>query len=309
MAELSGFVPPRGGTDIMVQGLSKRINFDDYNVNLIVSRCLEDQVDFDKANVLWQHLNYNEPLTQGMMNKFFVRSIDAFVYVSHWQYEKFRYVYSVPTENVYIIKNAIEPIEYIHRPKGEKIRIIYTSAPFRGLNILLDAFEMLDRDDVELDVYSSTLIYGSDYDNAFKSQYKELFDRASNMPNVNYHGYAENDEVIRALQRAHIYAYPSVFEETSCLAMIEAGAAGCALLSHNLGAIYETSAEYGRLLPVRTNNRQMAICFSKAINDLIEDLRYLTPYLQQQSEYFNTHYSWERIIPQWTRLASDISSI
>lgn len=299
-------IPPRGGSDIMEHGLRNRINFDEYNINLIVSRCTQDQIDYDKANIIWQHLNYNEPLTQGMLDKFFVRSMDAFVYVSHWQYEKFRYVFSVPTENVYIIKNAIEPIEFIPRTKSEKYKLIYTSAPFRGLNVLLDAFEILNRDDVELDIYSSTIIYGSGYDQAHGQEYVDLFNRARSMDNVNYHGYASNSEIVKALQKSHIFAYPSVFEETCCLSLIEAGAAGCSIISHNLGAIYETAAEFGTLLPVRVDEKLMAKCFADALNDGINNYYSNTNQLKIQSEYFNTHYSWDKTIKQWNSLLADI---
>lgn len=299
-------MPPRGGTDIMEQGLRQRLDLESLGVNLIMSRCNEQYIDLDKKNVLWQHLNYNEPLTQGMRDKFFVRSVDAFVYVSHWQYEKFRYVYSVPTDNVYIIKNAIEPIEFIPRERGEKIRLIYTSAPFRGLSVLLDAFEILNRDDVELDVYSSTLVYGTDYYNTYQDEYQQLFDRAQSMLNVNYYGYATNNEVIKALQRAHIFAYPSVFEETCCLAMIEAGAAGCSIVSHNLGAIYETASEFGKLLPIRIDEVQMAHEFAKALSHTIDNYLNQQDALKIQSDFFNKYYSWDLRITQWRDMLSNV---
>lgn len=308
MDELASTIPPRGGSDILEEGLRKRIDFDSLGVNLIVSRCEENLIDNNKKNIIWQHLNYNEPLTQGMLNKFFVRSMDAFVYISHWQYEKFRYVFSVPTENVFIIKNAIDPIEFIPKDKSEKIKLIYTSAPFRGLNILLDAFEILDRDDVELDIYSSTIIYGSEYDNKYHSQYEDLFNRASNMPNVNYHGYAENSKIISALQHSHIFAYPSVFEETCCLAMIEAGAAGCSIVSHNLGAIYETASEFGKLLPIRVDEKQMAYEFAKALTETIDSYWNTTDLLKKQSDFFNTFYCWEKKYLQWNKMLTTLMS-
>lgn len=306
MGKIEVGIPPRGGSDIMESGLRSRIDFESHGVNLILSRCQEELIDLDKTNIIWQHLNYNEPLTQGMTNKFFLRSIDAFVYVSHWQYEKFRYVFSCPTENVYIIKNAIEPIEFIERPKGEKIRLIYTSAPFRGLSILLDAFEILNRDDVELDIFSSTIVYGSDYDNTHGETYAELFNRAKSMQNVNYHGYASNSDVIKALQKAHIFAYPSVFEETCCLAMIEAGAAGCSIVSHNLGAIYETAAEFGKLLPIRVDEKLMAKRFAEVLNSEINDYYNNVDKLKLQSDYFNSNYSWDIVEKQWQNLLSNI---
>lgn len=303
---MSEVIPPRGGSDILEQGLRSRINFDDYNVNLILSRCTEDQIVDGKKNILWQHLNYNEPLTQGMMNKFFTRAIDAFVYVSHWQHEKFRYVYHIPVDNAYVIKNAINPIEYIPRPKGEKIRLIYTSAPFRGLSILLDSFELLNRDDVELFVYSSTIIYGTGYDARHGSQYEALFERAKNMKNVFYMGYAPNDEIIKALQQSHIFAYPSMFEETCCLAMIEAGAAGCRLIGQNLGALAETGAEFATLVPIRINEHQIAEKYAHALNQAVEEYWDSQVLLKKQSEYFNYFYSWDKKIKEWKELIKSI---
>lgn len=299
-------IPPRGGSDILEEGLRKRINFDDYNVNLILSRCTEDQIVEGKKNILWQHLNYNEPLTQGMTNKFFIRAIDAWVYVSHWQHEKFRYVYHIPVDNAHVIKNAIDPIEYIPRRKGEKIRLIYTSAPFRGLDILLDSFELLNRDDVELHVYSSTIVYGSGYDKQHGETYRPLFERAANMRNVVYHGYKPNDEIKKALQQAHIFSYPSMFEETCCLAMIEAGAAGCRLIGQNLGALAETGAEFATLVPIRIDKKTIAEKYASALNQVVDNYWDDEPILQTQSQYFNHFYSWDRIVGQWKQMLENI---
>lgn len=304
---MTNVVPPRGGSDILEEGLKSRINFDDYNVNLIISRCTEDQIVDGKINILWQHLNYNEPLTKGMMNKFFTRALDAFVYVSHWQYEKFRYVYHIPVDTAYVIKNAINPIEYVSRPKDEKIRLIYTSAPFRGLDILLDAFELLNRDDIELYVYSSTIIYGSGYEQAHQSIFEPLFERAKNMKNVFYMGYASNSEIIKALQQAHIFAYPSMFEETCCLAMIEAGAAGCKMVAHNLGALAETGSEFTTFVPIRIDTSQIVEEYAKALNKEIDSYTESIPMLKNQSKFFNYFYSWDQKTIEWKKVLEKVS--
>lgn len=303
---MSDRIPPRGGSDIMENGLRSRINLDEYNINLIVSRCVEDLIVDGKINILWQHLNYNEPLTRGMTNKFFTRAIDAFVYVSHWQYEKFRYVYHTPVDNAFIIKNAIEPIAYRERDRSEKIRLIYTSAPFRGLDILLDSFEMMNRDDIELHVYSSTIVYGSDYEKEYAATFAPLFERAANTPGVIYHGYAQNGKVIEALQQAHIFAYPSMFEETCCLAMIEAGAAGCKLVCHNLGALLETGTEFATLIPIKINRQNVVDSYANALTKEIDSYWESQNRLRRQSEYFNEFYSWERITEQWKMMIKNL---
>jgi hypothetical protein len=92
------------------------------------------------------------------------------------------------------------------------------------LDILLDSFELLGRTDVELDVYSSAKIYGDHFVKITQGRFDELFERTRTTPGVTFHEYQPNEVVRSALQRAHIFAYPSIFEETSCLAAIEAAA-------------------------------------------------------------------------------------
>ena len=152
---------------------------------------------------------------------------------------------------------------------------------------------------MELYVYSSTIIYGTDYDLKHGSEYTTLFERAKNMKNVFYMGYAPNTEVVQALQSAHIFAYPSMFEETCCLAMIEAGAAGCRIVGQNLGALAETGGEFATLVPIQIEKEKIVQRYTKALNEAVDNYWNDEPMLQKQSQYFNHFYSWERIVSQW----------
>ena len=73
--------------------------------------------------------------------------------------------------------------------------MIYHSTPWRGLNVLLGAMQLIKSKDVELDVYSSTQIYGDQFKTANDNQYKDLYEQAKSLPNVNYIGYVNNDEI------------------------------------------------------------------------------------------------------------------
>ena len=294
---------PAGGSELLRLGLSKYTTIDSREINIILSKADYSQVEFSKKNVLWQHGSYSNEFSSGMSDKSFMKAIDATVYVSHWQYEKFRYLFQVPTENAFIIKNAIEPIEFKEKPK-DKIKLIYTSTPFRGLELLLDSFEALGRDDVELDVYSSSIIYGNGFEKYVGSSFDALFERAANTKRVNYHGYAENSEVKKALQEAHIFAYPSVFEETACLSMIEAGAAGLSMVTTDIGALPETGSMYVNMIPIQSDEKTLRQNYTKALNDSI-DSYWNTPVqdkLKEQSEFFNKYYNWETRAKQWEQL-------
>lgn len=303
-------LPPRGGSEILKEGLYKHTNIADYpEINLLLSTPNINNIRYTKTNLLWQHLAYFDDSLAPLRDPAFVKAVDAWVYVSNWQHEKFRYLFQVPVENSYVIKNAIDPIELIEKPRGEKIKLIYTSTPFRGLSVLLDTFEMLGRDDIELDVYSSKHVYGSGYAEHHKDLWDDLFDRAKEMPGVNYMGYAPNEEIHKAVQQAHIFSYPSIFEETACLAMIEAGAAGCQLVTTNLGALYETGAEYARMIPIQADEKTLAAKYAAVLNDAIDNYWSISnqDMLKEQSEYYNKFYSWERRAKEWNELFDRIT--
>jgi len=299
---------PKGGSELAYQALQKNVGSDWVkDVNLILSVCNPALLDTTRKNVVWQQLSYDQQNVALMRDKSFVDKVDCFVYVSNWQYEKFRNIYNIPEYKSVVIKNATEPFVYTQRSQG-KMKLIYTSAPNRGLDVLLDAFEVLNRDDVELDIYSSTIIYGSDYSKQVDHVFKPLFDRASNMKNVNYKGYGENNVVREALQQSHIFAYPSTFEETSSMAAIEAGSAGCKLITTNYGALYETGSEYATMVPFNSNRSMLVRSYAKALNQAINNYwkQENLDLLQKQSVYFNTFYNWQVRTSQWKNLFNHI---
>ena len=299
-------MPASGGTEILLAGLYNNTSINNHkDINLVLSNPYFKKVEYSKKNLLWQHLNYSdESLLPGYTDPSFLKLIDSFVYVSNWQYEKYRWLFKIPLENSYVIKNAIKPIEFLEKPKNEKIKLIYTSTPFRGLDILLSAFELLNRDDVELDVYSSTLVYGSDYQKFYSGEWDHLFDKAKAMKNVNYMGYATNDDIHKALQSAHIFAYPSTFEETCCLSMIEAGAAGCRMVTTNLGALYETGSEYAKLIPLKDSHASLIKAYANALNEEIDNYWSLSVQdkIKEQSDFYNNFYSWDKRALEWNAL-------
>jgi glycosyltransferase involved in cell wall biosynthesis len=302
----STFIPPKGGTELLVNGLLKYINPTQYGVNLILSENFQLSPGQPRA-INWEHRNVDEPGTKCLQDKSFTDPLSAIVLVSNWQAEKFRNTTLIPLAKTAIIRNAIEPIQYVKKPIG-KLKLVYTSTPWRGLDVLLDVFEQLNRDDVELDVYSSTIIYGSAFYEKHNSTFEKMFDRAKAMPGVNYMGYTSNDDIRKALQQSHILAYPSTFEETSCLAVIEAGAAGCSIVTTNLGALPETSCGWARMTPMQNWRGALLERYKTNLNNAINNYwsEEGSGKFEKQSEFFNAYYSWDAVIPEWKRLFTAI---
>ena len=105
-------------------------------------------------------------------------------------------------------------------------------------------------DNVHLDVFSSFNAYGwAERD----EPYQELFDKIEAHPQMTYHGFKPNNIVRNALQKAHIFAYPSIWMETSCIALMEAMSAGLMCVHPNLAALPETAAVSYTHLTLPTN--------------------------------------------------------
>jgi UDP-glucose:(glucosyl)LPS alpha-1,2-glucosyltransferase len=276
-------------------------------INLISNTTDESFLKKDCLNILWNQHNVDQPAISGMANREYVKKIDYFVYVSHWQFEKYRYKFGIPENKSLVIKNAIDEFSVNLKPK--KIKLIYTSTPWRGLEILLECFQRLNRDDVELDIFSSTLIYGADFDRSARHQYSELFDRAKNTKNVNYRGFASNEDVRVALQNSHIFAYPCIWEETSCMSAIEAGMSGLNLVTTNLGALYETCGSWARFVSYDSNRTNLIIKYTHALNKTIDQFweEENQKKLLDQSKYFNQFYGWNSRINEWKNFFCQIN--
>lgn len=296
---------PKGGTEILHENLLKHVdNLLLSNINLIISVCDHSLLDTSKPNIVWQHVNTDQRVAEGCADVNFTSNISKWIYVSEWQRQRFHRDFDLSLDNSMVLLNAIEPIEYNKR-STDKIKLIYTSTPWRGLEVLLEAFKLLNRNDVELDVFSSTVIYGSNF---MPNQYDWLFNRCRATKNVNYKGYATNKGVRRALQNSHIFAYPSIFEETSCLSAIEAGAAGCSIVTTDLGALPETCEQWATYVSHTTEYKKLIYAYAETLNKSIDDYYNNQDKLYAQSEYFNKKYSWHNRKLQWEELLKSYES-
>lgn len=298
---------PMGGTEILSNKLHEKLgsNLDDFNI--LVTNCYPKDLKKDKINVLWQHNNIDdENMIKMMRYAPLVENIDQFVFVSNYHYEVFKNFFQLPAERCHVLRNATEPFSVVTKSK-EKIRLVYTSTPWRGLGILLKSFELLERDDIELEVYSGVKIYGREFAEENQHKFEPLFDKARTMKNVKYTEYLPNAELRERLKDCHIMSYPSAFAETSCLAAIEAMMAGCKFVGSSLGAIPETTGVFGNLVPIdridqNTKNMDKFVYrFATALDKEIENYwsNETQEQLHEQIKHFNKYYSWEYRTQEW----------
>jgi len=297
---------PKGGTELQYEYLEQ-----------YVDKKLLDQVQIctsipekiplhpNKVNILWQKNSYDQPnLAPWFENKNNHHKYDWYVFNSHWTFEKFRVLFGLPLEKCLVIKNGVDKIQQT-KPykKGDPIRIIHQNTPWRGLSVLLGAMQLVKNPLITLDVYSSCEVYGKHFFEKNDHHYTELYEQARQLPNVNYIGYKPNSFIKSNMHKYNMYVYPSIFEETSCISLLECMAGGLYCITTNLGALFETGAEFPMYVPYDNDYKRLSMKFAAAIdasaNILHEEM--IHKHVETQSNYVNSYYNWNKIGTSWTR--------
>lgn len=296
-----------GGTELVTRGILERISPEEFEgVQLITSRVRE--LKKRHKRILHLHDLAGDPEVQHLKSDLSRNRFSKLVFCSNWQYESYRNQLGVPWDDKStVIANGIEPLGMMLKPT-DKIRLIYTSTPHRGLEILVPVFEHLYKQfdgQIELDVFSSFNIYGWPERDA---PYEELFERCRQHPGINYHGFQPNSVVRKALEKAHIFAYPSIWQETFCIALAEAMSAGCLCVHPNLAALPETSGGLTVMYDGNQNPNEHAQVFAHTLAYAIENIRQndMTPLLRYIKSFADTRYSWTNVIYKWQSLLNSL---
>ena len=277
-------------------------------VQIVFSRARD--LDPDKKKIYYCHDLPEDPESSRLSDPMYRKKFDKFVFVSNWQMEKYNEVRGVEYNRSTVVKNSIVPIDTTKRTKSDKIRLIYHTTPHRGLQLLVPAcVELCKRhDDITLDVYSSFKIYGWEDRDA---QYQELFDICRNHPNIKYHGTVSNDEIREALLSADIFAYPSIWKETSCLSLIEAMSAGLLCIHPNLAALSETSMGLTWMYQWNEDANAHAGGFMQVLHQGIEVMRNqreaIEADLKLQKIQVDRVHGWNNKANEWKALLESIT--
>ena len=297
---------PKGGTELQLEFLNKYIKKEILDqVQICTSVPGKIPIDPNKVNILWQKNSWDQPnLYPWFKNKANHHKYDWYVFNSHWNYEKFRMMFGLPCHKCVVLKNGIENIQKsTPYEKGKPIKIIHQNTPWRGLSVLLGAMQLIKDPLISLDVYSSTEIYGKAFYEKNDHNYTALYKQAEQLPNVNYIGYKPNEYIRDNIHNYNMYVYPSIFEETSCISLLESMAAGLYCITTNYGALFETGAEFPMYISYDTNYRSLAEKFAFGIQAAAKTLHNSTihQHLEDQSKYTKTYYNWTKQASGWSR--------
>ena len=306
-----------GGTELMTMALEKHVDKDLLEeFNIIKSRVRS--ISTVKPNILWLHDLVGDPENDHLQDAEQRKRFDRLIFVSDWQFNQFQNAYQIHWNESFVLKNAIDPVLIPMDTSGQwdkdndVIRIIYHTTPHRGLNIAVAAVKALwengYKDKIHFDVYSSFEAYGwPERDEPYKGIFKEIEEHDG----MTYHGFKPNDVVREALGKAHIFAYPSIWQETSCIAAIEALSAGVQVVCPNLGALPETTGNFATMYHYNPDVKFHANVFANFLKGAVDN--YYTDDMKNKlifaKNWVDNFYSWDMRKNQWIGMLNGIKQL
>jgi glycosyltransferase involved in cell wall biosynthesis len=301
------FEKPMGGTELMYNQLMELLP-QEYKDKFSIFNYMV-YADTTKPTVYWNQLSNDQKAVQFLSLPENVEAIDQFVFVSNWQSEQYRKQFNIPGYKTKVLKNA--SLDIVQRETGpkQKVKLCYTSTPWRGLDVLLHAWELTNTQDCELHIFSSTKIYGQDFASSNEDQYQSLYDKCEQLEGVVYRGSVLNEELREELPTFDILAYPNTFEETSCISVIEALSCGLRVVCPNLGALPETTEGWARIYPYLVNKKLHALKFADILEEEIEKIKNgdLDSHLELQKQVYAPRWNWNQRIEEWKNFLNTLT--
>ena len=205
--------------------------------------------------ILWTQHAADQPAVQPLAALPYRQLFDAIAFVSQWQRDEYAGAFGIDLARAAVLRNAAAPAflaAELQPLSWEQPRLAYTSTPFRGLDLLVERiFPRLRQalPQLQLDVFSSMSVYQASADEDL-ARYGHLYELCRTTPGIRYRGSIAQPALAEELAQTAMLAYPNHFAETSCIAVLDALASGCMVVSSALGALPESAGGWGRLLPV-----------------------------------------------------------
>ena len=258
--------------------------------------------------VYWTGDAFDQPAISQLGHAAIQQHIDLNLCVSEWQRQTFIEKFDLDPEKVVASRNGFR--EDLVPPPRQKnpTNGVYSSTPFRGLEGLLGMFPDIRRrvPAMTLDVFSSMKVYGwsSDGDNkAYGGIYK-----AAEQEGVTMHGSVDQRTLVDCLAGSGLLLYPNTFEETSCIAAIEAQAAGAVVVTSAMAGLKETVANgtTGVTIEGDPKSERYRREFVEAVASLAGNPARLKEMSGAARKRAFERYTWKSIAREWSAMFADM---
>ena len=252
-----------------------------------------------KLNIWWLHdlalYRHNGFVQQQLVN------IDKIFCVSEWHKQQVSKVYDIPLDTIIATKNGVDYSLFANDTSviRESRSLFYMARPERGLENLVGP------DDPIMGMLNDCHLYVCGYDNTvpeMRTYYEMLWKRCQDLPNVTNLGALGKRQLYENMAKTMLYVYPTTFEDTSCIAALEANAAGLPVIGSQWSATPETLEGGGCILIPLKDGKVNKLEFAKIVRKVLAqpDL-----YKKLQAKALSKRQTWEDAAKQWHEVFTD----
>jgi glycosyltransferase involved in cell wall biosynthesis len=285
-------------------------------VNAANVAALRPKVAWRCAWLLWNHHWTDQPSLAPLADPVVRGQWDAVISVSEFHRAGMARAFGLDPTRHFTLRNAASPhFERLFRDFGDfrsarmtrkGPRFIYTSTPFRGLDVLVEAWRLLGPPpEWACTVVSGMSLYGS-----ADARFDALLAQADALPSMRCLEPIGQRMLARLCAEQDFWAYPCTWTETSCISAIEAVAAGLYPLTTDRGALPETLAGFG--VQIATDGTDLARRWAAAAREQVvardhDRDAWLARIWEHRARVLN-EWTWERRAQEWIAQLAPLSA-
>ena len=280
---------------------------DSFNI-LILWRAVGfvDQNFSAKQTYLWLHdVPTNPEFTKERIDK-----IDKIFVLSEYHKSLLRMsdngkIVPIPEEKLFVTGNGISEININKKWGRDPNKLIWGSSYDRGLPYLLQIWPQVKKaiPDATLDIYYGWNLYDVAHaGNPARTRWKDKVNKMMQQEGITHHGRVGHKELHKAYAQAGIWAYPTDFQEISCISAMKSAAFGAIPVTTNFAALKET-VRHGIKVDVDITEKAGQKEYTKALIKFMkqdpEEIEKIRETMMKDAQEF---FPWSGIAKQWDKL-------
>lgn len=278
---------------------------DSFNV-LVLWRSI-GMADYDlksKFTMVWMHdVPNNTEFIEKRLNKVNKVAVLSEYHKSLFRQYKDGALQKIPDDKFFLTGNGITDMK-LTTWNGDPTRMCYVSSPDRGLEYLLVNWKKIKEavPEAKLDVCYGFKLFEAFYrDNPAKMGWMKKMMDFMKQDGITYHGRISHDKLHELMNKCGIWAYPTDFDEISCISAMKSQALGAIPVTTNHAALKETIRN-GIKVDVDIVDEDGQADYIKALTDLLKDPKKQEEIRKGMMEFAKERYGWSKIAKQWDGL-------
>lgn len=251
------------------------------------------------AKLFWTGDGFDQYINFGLGDKRVVSRVDRLLAVSSWHAETLCSWSGFPLSKARVIGNGVHLPYFEGKQNRDRFRLIYSSAPNRGLELALHLIPEIRKkvSEVTLHVFSGLSLYDTDrpYQGPEAAYFQRLAQKLAKVEGIILRGNLLQGELAKEFLKSSLLFYPNTMFETCCITALEAQAAGCPVVASANSALPETVGDAGVLINGEAGSPHYLTECVEATVELLKDKSYWKKLSDRGKERIISSYTWERV--------------